>query len=284
MDFRAAFDWISRNSLFFKLNSMGLSQKFLNLLKSLYTDTKAAVWDGDNLSEYFATNIGVKQGCLLSPLLFALIINDLHEAIGGGLLIEGVLIRLLMYADDIVLLAEDRTVLQAMINKLSEYCKIWNLVINLDKSKIMIFKKAGRRSSAEKWYLNNQEIEVVNSYKYLGVVLTPGLSFKNHLLERKTHAKTSMNVVWSKFMGKKNIKFSAKYNLFKAVSRAIFCYASQVWGFSYFNEVDKMQRYFIKRLFGFPDNSPNYMINIETGVPEMIYFGTSYELYNKSIV
>ena len=72
VDFKSAFDYVSRNALFYKLNQLGLSTKVLNLIKNLYETTKCSVWTGEELSEPFETIGGVKQGCLLSPLLFSL--------------------------------------------------------------------------------------------------------------------------------------------------------------------------------------------------------------------
>lgn len=72
--------------------------------------------------------------------------------------------------------------------------------------------------------------------------------------------------------GEKNIKASAKFQLFQAVTRSIHCYASQVWGYSNFEEVNKLQRYFVKKLFKFPDFTPNYALNLETGLPDMCLY------------
>lgn len=177
-----------------------------------------------------------------------------------------------MYADDIVMLAEDVRILQQMINRLEEYCALWNLVVNMDKSKIMVFRKAGRIANNEKWRYNGNEIETVKSYKYLGMIFTPGLAFQEHIKERSSKAKTNLNTVWSSFLSKQRIGFSAKFNLFKAVARAIYCYGAQVWGYTNFHEADKLQRYFVKRIFGLPAFTPNYIINLETGLVDMHIF------------
>lgn len=55
-------DRIDRNALFYKLSCMGVSTKFLNLLRSLYSDTKSAVWNGEIMSEYFDTKTGLSRG------------------------------------------------------------------------------------------------------------------------------------------------------------------------------------------------------------------------------
>lgn len=274
VDFRAAFDRVDRRALFYKLHMIGISTKFLRVLKALYEDTKAAVWDGESISDWFRTSWGVKQGCILSPDLFAFMLNDLHDNLAsGGVKIDEILIRILLYADDLVIMAEDSAELQAMINNFSSYCMKWNLIVNMDKSKIMIFRKGGgRRSRDEKWVLDGREIEVVNKYKYLGIILTPGLAMKENLADRVKMAKASINSAWKSFLNNREISFYPKYQLFKAVARSIVCYGAQVWGYEAYEELEKFQRYFIKRVLGLPDRTPNYMIRIESGLDNMFAF------------
>lgn len=268
IDLKAAFDKISRKLLIYKLHEMGVSTKFVNFIERIYLNTQSAVWTGHELSEYFETLFGVKQGCLLSPLLFALYINDLDKFLGGALNIESLNIRLLLYADDMVILAEDIKVMQRMINKLEEYCERWSLEVNLSKSEIMVFRNGGRLSHQENWIFKGERIRIVSHYTYLGILLTPKMTFAKHVEKRNTAAKSSINATWQCFLAKRNIPLRVKWKLFQAVCRAIQAYSAQVWGFGMFEEVDKLQRYFLKRVLKLPSCTPNYALSIETGAED----------------
>ena len=266
VDFKAAFDKVSRQALIFKLNNIGISNKLLNFIKSVYNDTKLAVWNGEELSDYFTSESGVKQGCLLSPLLFALYLNDLHEFVEGGLMIDEINVRLLMYADDIVILSDNIETLQSMIVKLESFCRLWNLEVNLTKSEIVVFRKGGSLSRREKWKFMGEEIKIVSEYKYLGVILTPKMVFTKHIEYRNQLAKNSINITWNVFLNKSNISLSSKWSIFQAICRAIQSYAAQVWGLSHFDNVDSLLIYFLKRILKLPQFTPTYIIMLETGV------------------
>ena len=118
VDFKSAFDSIDRSSLFYKLLNMGVSTNFVELLILLYSVTTAKVHFNGEFSSNLIMSLGAKQGCLLSPLSFALMINDLHDFLGGGLWIDEMNIRLLLYADDIIILVDDQYILQRMVKSI----------------------------------------------------------------------------------------------------------------------------------------------------------------------
>ena len=78
VDLRKAFDSIYRNGLYFKLNRLGVNAKMLRIIRDMYTNVKACVRGCNSYSEYFECAIGLKQGEVISPLLFSLFLEDLE--------------------------------------------------------------------------------------------------------------------------------------------------------------------------------------------------------------
>ena len=102
---------------------------------------KACVRVGHAYTDYFDSKVGLKQGCILSPQLFALYINELADAIdrsglmGTWLGIDRSRLHLLMFADDIVLFSNDVKTLQKLLDILREHNQKWGLSVNLAKTK-----------------------------------------------------------------------------------------------------------------------------------------------------
>ncbi|KAL1124411.1 hypothetical protein AAG570_001040 [Ranatra chinensis] len=111
-----------------------------------------------------------------------------------------------------------------MINRLEEYCGLWNLAINLRKSKTVIFRKGGRIRDIKLTYMK-QNIEIANEYNYLGVIFTPKLVFEKQINRKVTQAKLGLNTIWKRFIQKEEIELEAKMPIFRSVVRTIVSYA-----------------------------------------------------------
>ena len=107
------------------LRGYGVSGKFLVMLQALYLENSVEVKIGDKRSDHFPVSSGLRQGCVLSPLLFSLYINGLVVELKwkrcgveyGGLLIPG-----LLFADDTSLFGEDVEGLERSLMVLEEWC------------------------------------------------------------------------------------------------------------------------------------------------------------------
>ena len=116
------------------------------------------------------SSYGVLQGGILSPKFFNKFLSDLPNYLkeSNGVALSNLMLTHISYVDDIILLAHSATSLQSSINSLHEFCKKWHLIVNVGKTKIMKFGN----NRQNQFYYDTQEIENVESFKYLGHVLT----------------------------------------------------------------------------------------------------------------
>ena len=128
-----------RIGLLRKFPSYGISNRFINLLYSMYSKTNSSVQLQNGLTPAFPTTVGLKQGCNLSPILFTLFINDIgdifDETSCEPVQLADILVNRLLYADDLILVSESRYGLQNCLKKLQTYCDKWKLKVNTKKTK-----------------------------------------------------------------------------------------------------------------------------------------------------
>ena len=183
IDYSKAYDRINRNMLFIKLSALGLKGNFYESMKDIYSNVRCSVKVNGVLSDSFNVSSGLKQGCSLSPMLFNLYLNVLAvklKSLGCGIDIDGEVVPIILYADDIVLLAENEQDLQQLLNVLNEWCKEWDMVTNLEKSNVAHFRNSSvPRTNCEFHIgnLDNNKVQVVDRYRYLGIVLNEFLDF-----------------------------------------------------------------------------------------------------------
>jgi len=233
IDFRKAFDFIWHDALFLKLQRLGIGGPFYNVIKNMYSNVTSSVKCGKlGLTNSFQICRGVKQGDMLSPLLFNLFINDIiplfqqHNSHPPCLIEKEV--GSLLYADDLVILSSSPQGLQNSLDKLDSYCKKWKLEVNLSKSKMMCFNRYGKHIDDE-FSLGNEKLELVTSYPYLGIEISNNCSFK---LAQKTLADKAMRALFKL----KNLLFDSNTNpttsikLFDQLIKPICMYGSEIWG------------------------------------------------------
>ena len=170
MDMKKAFDMVKHSSLFKKLNDRGLPPIITRLLLVMYKNQTANVrWDSST-SDPFAITNGVKQGAVLSAILFCVYIDDLLKDLrrkGDGCWINNNFVGIIVYADDIVLLSPCIDGLQKMIDTCSNYANAHNLSFsthedpNRSKTKCVAFQRRKKELSCLK--LNGKQILAIKS-------------------------------------------------------------------------------------------------------------------------
>ena len=181
IDMCKAFDWIDRSLLLYKLLKMNISGKIYFAIKSLLMNTYSCIKLQQALSDWFHTASGVRQGNPLSPTLFNIFINDLAVNIKNlnlGIKMGDVNLSILLYADDIAVIAESEKDLQTMLNYVHEWCNKWKLLVNGAKSQVVHFRKHRRPRTSFKFLIGESELDIVSFYRYLGVIFDEYLNFK----------------------------------------------------------------------------------------------------------
>jgi hypothetical protein len=232
IDFKKAYDLIDRNCLWYKLIKCGIDGKLFSVIYSMYEDVKLCVKHVNTLSEFFSSEMGLFQGEITSPIMFSLFLNDLEnslqENLDDGITLDQISIYLLLFADDAVICSESAQGLQNSLNSLEKYCNKWHLTVNVDKTKIVVFRKGGVLNKSYKWIYGGLNIEIVKTFNYLGPVLSSESSFipaTNTLKGKELRAMSSLfNVTRDK-----QVPIDIMFNLFDAHVLPILNYTCEVW-------------------------------------------------------
>ena len=127
IDIRKTFDWIDRDMLLYKiLFQFGISGKLYDAIEYLYSFSEARIKINNYTTDYFPITCGVKQWDNLSPTLFSMFLNDLTTGITElnlGVDIDSCNVSILLYADDIVLIAPNENNLQNILDYVKDRCK-----------------------------------------------------------------------------------------------------------------------------------------------------------------
>ena len=130
-DFKKAYDCVWRQALLYKLLMVNINGLFFNILKSMYANNEICIRvKSSQRSRFFTSNVGVRQGDSISPILFNLYVSDLQSYLGfdtDAPLLDTSYVNCLMCADDLVLVSRSEEGLQGLIDKLGDYCKRWRM-------------------------------------------------------------------------------------------------------------------------------------------------------------
>ena len=175
IDLVKAYDTVDRNVLWNKLEGFGFRGEFLSSLKSIYSgDSVQAVVNGVSTRPVYLRR-GLRQGCSLSPILFALYIADMGQAINlssEGFRIGNVVVSGLFFADDLVLVARDADGLLRLLSLTKKHADLLRMKINTDKGKSEVISPDG--AEGDLWQVMEDNggsvlsLRQVLKYKYMG--------------------------------------------------------------------------------------------------------------------
>ena len=271
IDFSKAFDTIPRDTLLRKLLQFGIDGNFFNVIKNIYSNDKICIKHENKTTELFEVNLGVKQGCILSPLLFNIFLADLPKMIEDDPHQTKTFEHpgAILWADDIVLFSESKEGLTSMLKTTENYCRDNELTLNTDKTKCMIFNKTGKLLRTP-FYYNHTKLENVRKFKYLGFLITPSGEIKSGLKDLKDRALKAFFKLKNAMSDSFKDQIKITLNLFDTLIKPIMMYMSDFWGGlkplkENNNPIEKIHIMACKHILGVQKQTTNVGVLLEIG-------------------
>ena len=259
-----------RTGLWKKIWDIGIKGKFWRILINFYRNTSSKIRLGNNLSESFTTSLGVKQGGVLSPILFSIFFNELIDTINStntGIKWTTISINCLLYADDIVIITKNAKDLKKCLTKITEYGIKWRCSFNGKKSQVVIH---GRKIKNEHIFqIGNKILKQVQSYKYLGIEIQRNLNWKTYKDRILGKAKKITTMIKAMFLKNNKILITTMCKIWDSLVRPILEYGSEIWGFKEWPEAEILHRNYGRFLLGHYRNSTKGSIYGDLGWIDM---------------
>jgi hypothetical protein len=247
-------------------------KKKISFFKTLYNNTEAVVKSAVGITSKFPVEKGVLQGETASPTIFNLfietVVEEMHSSNIPAVTIGSCIVHMLLFADDIALLANTSSQLQSKINFLVNSFTKLGLTTNVTKTKIIIFQK--RKSAREPDFLiNGVKIDTVDSFTYLGVTFHRNGHFQMTCDAVISKSASAIQQLIQTLRNAKLHDVEIEQKLLKSLVNSVILYCAPVWGLNYIDQLEKVQVRFWKKLLCLHKSTPGYIIRQETGTEQI---------------
>ena len=152
-----------------------------------------------------------------------------------------------MFADDVATFSDTVIALQRQIDIINQFCTSTHMNLNLEKSKVVVFRNGEILKQTEQWYYKGKQMETVPFYKYLGLYITSTFSWTKTLETLSQQAMKSLFYIFrfQRLYGR--LDPLDAFKMFDTTVKAVLCYGSQLWGYKYSDKVERVHIKFCKQ-------------------------------------
>lgn len=231
IDFERAFDTLDQSRMWIILENYGIPMKILKIMQELYKDVQCKVVHNGQCGRSINAGAGVKQGCILSPLLFIIVIDWVMNKVCN--IPRGIQWTLtsrledLDFADDICLLSQTNKDMSVKLQRLIHYAGQVGLKINVNKTKLMRLDTQQSRNLIP-LSIDNVNIDEVDEFCYLGSIITKDGGAESDVVSRIKKARQAFGMLtnlWKSSQVTRNLKL----RIFKSNVLSTLLYGSETW-------------------------------------------------------
>lgn len=237
IDFERAFDSLDQEVMWQILTRYGIPEKLVQLIRELYDEAYLKVVHKEQVGAGFKVTSGVKQGCVLSPLIFNIILDFVlrlaTKKAGGIQWTPFIKLLDLDYADDIVAMTHTMSEMKNFLSDLVKCASIVGLRINVGKTKLMRINPPMRTTRSTSQIPQSLEIdgvavEEVNEFTYLGSVIATDGGTEFDVRRRITLANVafgSLRNIWYS----KRLTLKLKLKIYQSNVLSVLLYGCETW-------------------------------------------------------
>jgi len=229
VDFERAFDSVDRDVIWRLMHHYGIPPKFINIIQRLYEDSTCQVVHNGKLTDPFTVRTGVRQGCMLSPTIFLMVIDWImrQTTVDSNTGIQWTFNRQLEdldFADDIGLLSHRQQHAQSKLTRLSEEAGKTGLKINTRKTEVMRINN----KQEVPIQLQGENIKETDRFTYLGSIVSKDGGADDDVrsrINKARHAFNTLRPIWNS----RALSIRNKIRIFNTNVKAVLLYGSETW-------------------------------------------------------
>ena len=225
LDLEKAYDSVPRQLVWEVVKEREISGGLIQMIKALYEQCSSCVKTKLGMTEWFSIETGLRQGSVLSPILFIIVMDEIQRRVREKL--GSIMMKTMLFADDIVIWGDNEKEVQEQVSAWNQGIEDFGMKVNVAKSKTIIMKR-GNRDGRGLVKIHDEPMEVVESFKYLGSIITQEGKIDKEIDERIRQAgvfyQSVRDIVWSK-----EVPIKCKETLYKSYYEPILTYAAGTW-------------------------------------------------------